>query len=116
MIFSANERRVRLRQKIQLPADGCPPYTALFRIAGRTMTTMEAEIIEGDDFLRLCEAFSKQRFSGADKTSLSQRLSASLPMRKAQGKKRAVSRRLFRGAKCRSADRQQGGSLSISVV
>lgn len=40
------------------------PYTALFRIAGRTMTTMEAGIIGGDDFLRLCEKSSNQRFSG----------------------------------------------------
>lgn len=62
------------------------PYTALFRIAGRTMTTMEAGIIGGDDFLRLCEKSSNQRFSGASKASLSQRLPASLRMRRAQGK------------------------------
>ena len=86
MIFSANERRIRLRQRIQLPADGWPPYTALFRIAGRTMTTMEAGIIGGDDFSRLCEESSNQQFSGADKASLSQRLPASLRMRRAQGK------------------------------
>ena len=67
MIFSANERRIRLRQRIQLPADGWLPYTALFRIAGRTMSTMEAGIIGGDDFLRLCEESSKQRFSGRTK-------------------------------------------------
>ena len=113
MIFSANERRILLRQRIQLPASGWPPDTALFRIAGRTMTTMEAGIIGGDDFSRLCDKSSNRRFSGASKASLSQRLPASLRMRRAQGKKRAVLRRLFRGC---GMQRQRGRNLSISVV
>ena len=100
MIFSANERRGRLRQRIQLPASGWPPDTALFRIAGRTMTTMEAEIIGGDDFSRLCEESSNQRFSGADKASLSQRLPASLRMRRAQGKSAPFCGGFSGGAEC----------------
>ena len=111
MIFSANERRGRLRQRIQLHADGCPLIRRFF--VSRTMTTMEAGIIGGDDFLRLCEESSNRRFSGASKASLSQRLPASLRMRRAQGKKRAVLRRLFRGC---GMQRQWGRSLSISVV
>lgn len=76
------------------------PYTALFRIAGRTMTTMEAGIIGGDDFSRLCEESSNRRFSGASKASLSQRLPASLRMRRAQGKSAPFCGGFSGGAEC----------------
>lgn len=94
------------------------PYTALFRIAGRTMTTMEAGIIGGDDFLRLCEKSSNQRFSGGGEQSeliaaLARISSNAYSVRR---KKRAVLRRLFRGAECSPAERRRGGSLSLSLV
>ncbi len=86
------------------------PYTALFRIAGRTMTTMEAGIIGGDDFLRLCEKSSNQRFSGgASKASLSQRLPASLRMRIASGGKSAPFCDGFSEAR-NAARRSDGGA------
>ena len=98
MIFSANERRGRLRQRIQLHADGCPLIRRFF--VSRTMTTMEAGIIGGDDFLRLCEESSNRRFSGASKASLSQRLPASLRMRRAQGKSAPFCGGFSGGAEC----------------